>query len=378
VSERDHRDAQADADPRESQKMEMLGRLAGGVAHDFNNLLAVILSYGELIVAETERGNVRAAALEICAAAHSAAAITRQLLDVSRREPRAPTLIDVNEVVHRMSAMLARVLGGSVTLSADVDDRIGAVVAHPGQMDQVLMNLMVNARDAMPRGGTVRVRTREETGGAGTTVVLSVSDDGGGIADEVLAHIFEPLFTTKADGVGTGLGLAIVDGIVKEIGGRIEVRTARGVGTTFAIHLPRVDAVVRPPRSERTPVSSARVCERILLVEDHEAVRRAIGTLLRRNGYSVVEACSREEAIAKCLGAREEIDLVVSDVVMPGMRCDAMLSMMRSIIPGLRVLLISGQPGPDDASRDPGGAFLEKPFSLDALLERVRDVLDSD
>ncbi len=373
----------------QSQKMEAIGRLAGGVAHDFNNLLGVITGYGDLLLRRLPAEDPSRGKLEqIRKAADRAAALTRQLLAFSRRQVLQPKVLDLNLVVADLDKMLRRLIGEDVALVTALEEGLGCVRADSGQIEQVIMNLAVNARDAMPEGGKLTIETRNvEIGEAyvaqhpqvapGRYVMLAVSDTGCGMDAETQAHIFEPFFTTKEQGKGTGLGLSTVYGIVKQSGGYIWTYSEVGQGTTFKIYLPGVDEVQgageavarpRPPRGSET----------ILVVEDEEALRTMLQETLEGNGYAVLVAGGGEEAL-RIAGAHEgRIRLMVTDVVMPGMSGREAAEGVAALQPGILVLYISGYTTDAIVHHGvlgPGTAFLEKPFTPDALLHKVREVL---
>jgi signal transduction histidine kinase len=375
----------------QSQKMEGIGRLAGGVAHDFNNLLTAILGYAELMESQLEDEGLRSELREIRLAGERAAALTRQLLAFSRRQVLQPRTLDLNIVVSDVEKMLARLIGEDVTLVTRLEPALGSVKADPGQIEQVIMNLAVNARDAMPEGGTLTFETANAMldadfvavhSGAlpGAYVVLTVTDTGTGMTDEVRGHAFEPFFTTKEKGKGTGLGLATAYGIVKQSGGHITVDSEAGRGTTFRIYLPRVEGTAAD--SERTTSSSLLPTgtETILLVEDEAGVRRLSSTVLETQGYIVLEAASGDIALQVARSETGPIHLIVTDVVMPGMNGRELWERLKVLRPDSRVLFMSGYT--DDAIArhgvlEPGIAFLQKPFTPFSLAQKVREVLDA-
>lgn len=378
-------DAPRDEPERRSRRLESLGRLTTGVAHDFNSRLAVIAANAESIIASSDADAAHGYAVEILATVQQAAGLTRRLLASATAAPRAPSPVDVNGVVRDTVAMLSRVLGANVTLSVELGEGLGAVVADPGQIEQIVLNLLLNARDAIDGVGSIHVRTSalelacERRGSHGVIprgrwVMLAVSDSGVGMDDGTLARVFEPRFTTKA--AGTGVGLSTVDEIARACGGHVDVRTARGVGTTFAVHLPSANGAdaSSPRRAARPPAAGG--VERVLLVDDDDAVRAILATVLRESGYSIVEARTPDAAVAACIAAREPFDLVLTDVVLPGMSCSEMIARMRSLRPELRVLRMSGCPERVEELIADGEVLLEKPFSVDALLRATRDALD--
>ena len=375
-----------------AQKMESVGRLAGGVAHDFNNLLAVILNYADLALEDLpESDPLRTDVQEIYNAAQRAAALTRQLLAFSRKQVLRPHPLNLNRVVQDVQKMLVRLLGEDVELATLLADELGSVLADPGQIEQVVMNLAVNARDAMPLGGKLTIETenvdldedyaeRHVAVAPGSYVLLSVSDNGTGMDTHTLSRVFEPFFTTKERGKGTGLGLATVYGIVKQSGGNIWVYSELGRGTTFKIYLPRTDAPAADP-AKRTVSILATGDETVLLVEDDEQLRKVAERILRDAGYRVLAAGGGEEALEMLEGQAATIDLLVTDVVMPRMGGRVLAERLKEERPGLEVLYMSGYT--DNAIvhhgvLDPGLHFIGKPFSAADLTRRVREVLDLD
>jgi len=375
----------------QAQKMESIGRLAGGVAHDFNNLLGVISGYGELLhdkVAADPR--LAKYADGIVKAAHRAAGLTGQLLAFSRKQVLQPKILDLNSVVADLEKMLRRLIGEDLQLVAVFDDRLGMVKADPGQMEQVLMNLAVNARDAMPRGGRLTIETAnadldqayvDAHPGVvpGRYVMLAVSDSGHGMSPEVQARVFEPFFTTKDVGKGTGLGLATVHGIVKQSGGHIWVYSEPGQGTVFKIYLPRADEPGRAAEAAAGPAETPRGSETVLVVEDELALRELVQECLEALGYVVLHARGGEEALEVCRRHSGPLHLLVTDVVMPHMSGRDLAANMQRSRPDVRVLYMSGYT--DDAVVLHGVlsaemAFIQKPFTAAGLARKVRDVLD--
>jgi PAS domain S-box-containing protein len=374
---------------RQSQKMEAIGRMAGGVAHDFNNLLTVIGGYCGLSLHQLEAKHpLHKNITEIQKASERAAALTSQLLAFSRKQVLQPRVIKLNEVVCNMEKMLRRLIGEDVEFVTAFEANLGNVKADPGQIEQVIMNLAVNARDAMPRGGKLTISTenvsidgpssfRDRSLAAGEYIMLAVSDNGVGMTEEVKAHLFEPFFTTKGLGKGTGLGLATCYGIVCQSGGDIRVYSEPGVGTTFKIFLPRTDAVQEPTRnSENEPLPGG--TERILVVEDDPAVRELAVTILREQGYEVGESNSAVEAL-QLIRTKAAFDLILTDVIMPRMSGKELSDQIRSQLPKIKVLLMSGYT--DDALAhhgvlEDGISFLPKPFSPAQLTRKIREVLD--
>ena len=365
---------------RQSQKMEGIGQLAGGIAHDFNNLLTAIRGSASLALAalptdESAREDLQ----QIEEAADRAAGLTRQLLAFARRTVMQPEIVDVGQVVRRLEPMLRRLIGEDVTLVATVGDDSCCVLADPGQLEQVIVNLAVNARDAMPDGGrlAIEVANGDNTDGLAQATVLSVTDSGMGIDASVLDHIFEPFFTTKGPGRGTGLGLSTAYGIVRQSGGRIEVRSELGHGSTFAVYLPRIQPPAgtdsEPPLEEGAGGGRTGT---ILVVEDDSGVRRFATRVLEAAGYRVLTASSGAEAIEASAGAH--VQLLLTDVVMPGMSGREVATKLASTAPGLRVLYMSGHTDKGivrDGVLDPNIDFLPKPFTADALLAAVDNAM---
>jgi two-component system cell cycle sensor histidine kinase/response regulator CckA len=371
----------------QAQKMEAVGRLAGGVAHDFNNSLGVILGHTELLLrqaSEAQRGKLE----QILKATQRASGLTRQLLAFSRKQIVDPKVLDLNVLLSELEKMLGRLIGEDIDLAIVPGEDLGQVKADPGQLEQVVMNLCVNARDAMPDGGLLRIETanaeldpghaaRHEPLAPGRYVKLAVSDTGCGIEKGILSKIFEPFFTTKEPGKGTGLGLAMVYGIVKQAGGYVWVYSEVGRGTTFKIYLPRVDEPAVAPEVQETPMPS-KGWETILLVEDEGSLRAIAREILEDHGYRVIEAGGANEAIEIARRHPEPIHLLVTDVVMPGMNGRALAESLVAARPELRVLYISGYT--DDVIAhsgvlESGTLLLEKPFTTLALLGRVRTAL---
>ncbi|MEI9948848.1 MAG: response regulator [Pseudomonadota bacterium] len=370
----------------QSQKMDAIGRLAGGVAHDFNNLLVVIQSYAELLREEMhEQGSQRGDLDEILAAARRAAALTKQLLAFSRSEPVQPTELRLSEVVTGIEKMLRRVIGEDIELITELAPSLGVVRADAGQLDQVILNLSINARDAMPGGGQLTISTQNVSFEAehentrmdippGEYVMLAVTDTGTGMDPETQRRIFEPFFTTKEVGQGTGLGLATVYGIVQQSGGQIRVFSELGHGTAFKIYLPRLDEVpvARDPESGETAAWTG--SGTLLIVEDDSAVRQVAARVLRDRGYTVLEARRPSEARRICAEHGSAIDLLLTDVIMPECTGTELARELSQLHPRMRVVYMSGYPG-GAASRagalGPGAAYLEKPFSLATLTEKI-------
>ena len=366
---------------RQAQKMEAIGRLAGGVAHDFNNLLTVINGYSEsLLRGEMEESRHRDLE-EISRAGQRASRLTRQLLTFSRRQAVSPKVLDLNEVVREMETLLRRLIGEDVRLATRLDLNLGHIRSDAGQLEQVIMNLAVNARDAMPGGGSLCLETKNVEGDgvrSGAFVALGVTDTGCGMDEHTLARIFEPFFTTKGVGRGTGLGLAVVYGVVEQNGGRIDVRSAPGEGTTFTLFLPRVDAPLDRKGKDTSLIGRRGGAETILLVEDEASVRRLAAAVLQRAGYRVLEASSGEEAM-KTEGLEERpLDLVITDIVMPGLSGPELALHLKSRHPRLKVLYMSGysEVPAEIGALEEGATLLEKPFRVETLSRKVRELLD--
>jgi two-component system cell cycle sensor histidine kinase/response regulator CckA len=381
-----------EAQVRQASRMDAIGQLASGVAHDFNNLLSVVISYSEMLAADMPEGDpMRADLGEIRGAGLRAADLTRQLLAFSRKQVLQPRSVDLNEVLLGMEKMLRRLIGENVQLTATRLPALRKVLVDPGQMEQVIMNLAVNARDAMPRGGRLTLETAEqhldeafcrEHAGVkpGPHIVLTVADSGTGMDGPTLARMFEPFFTTKEVGKGTGLGLATVFGIVRQSGGTITVRSEPGAGTTFKVFIPAQDQEAAARPSSLAPAHpTLGGTETILLVEDEERVRNLVRTILCRLGYSVLDAQGGGDALLLCEQHPGVIDLLVTDVVMPRMSGRQLAERLLTIRPGLRVLYMSGYT--DDivvrhGALDSTICFLQKPITPDSLGRAVREALD--
>jgi signal transduction histidine kinase len=387
VSEQRHMAERA----REAQRLETVGRLAGGVAHDFNNLLAVIGSFASIVRDDLAGHESAQKDLDVILdATRRAASLTNQLLAFSRRQIQELQLVNVNRVVEELEKILRRLIGEDVELMMVTAKDLGVVKADPSQVEQVLMNLVVNARDAMPRGGRLTIETRNVTldrartgaGGEaippGDYVILAVTDTGIGMDEATRRRIFEPFFTTKEPGKGTGMGLSTVYGIVKQSSGHIEVCSQPGHGATFDVYLPRVSAArVKEPRHRGAPRPDGGT-ETVLLVEDDDLVRKAARRILETDGYRVLEAGNGPEALSLADQFKGEIDLLLTDVVMPRMNGRDLATALRASRPKVKVLYVSGYAGGLIDSDDPGErrAHLRKPFSPAALLGKVREQLD--
>jgi PAS domain S-box-containing protein len=377
---------------RQAQKMEAVGQLAGGIAHDFNNLLTIINTYGEIVLADLPEGDPRRDDVqEIRRAGQRAAELTRQLLAFSRKQLLDPRPVDLNAIVEEMEPMLRRLIGADVKVITRLCPQLWPVLADPGQLEQVIMNLVVNARDAMPEGGTLTIETTNETIGehggphrtpvvAGDYARLVVRDTGHGMDAATRERIFEPFFTTKEPGRGTGLGLSTAYGIVRQSGGYIWCDSEPGGGCEFTIALPRLEEATRalPPRAEpHAAMPAGRGSGTVLVVEDEDAVRRLTRRILEEEGYTVLEACNGSEAL-RAAQERTSLDLVVTDVVMPEMSGRMLAARLAAVRPGLRVLYVSGYTGDDITRRgldEPGIDLLQKPFAAAQLVQRVREVM---
>ena len=388
VSERWHLEEQL----RQAQKIEAVGRLAGGVAHDFNNLLTIVTGYSDLVLERLGATDaMRAYVEEIKKAGERAASLTRQLLAFGRRQVLAPQVLDLNAVVTNVDKMLRRLIGENIELTTVLAPELGRVKADPGQIEQVILNLAVNARDAMPQGGQLTLETANVELNEGDTrtrvsvlpgryVMLAVSDSGMGMDAETQAHIFEPFFTTKEEGKGTGLGLATVYGIVKQSGGHIGLYSEPNHGTTFKIYLPRLEEAAQPVEAISPGAPLAGGSETILLVEDEEGVRDLARRILELKGYKVITASNPTEAAQVCERYEGPIHLLLTDVVMPTMSGPQLAEHVAFLRPGLKVLYISGYT--DNAIvphgiLEEGVQFLQKPFTRDSLTRKVREVLDA-
>jgi two-component system, cell cycle sensor histidine kinase and response regulator CckA len=379
---------------RQWQKVEAIGRLAGGVAHDFNNLLTTITGCTEDLIGQFERRDPRLEGIkEIHRAAERATALTRQLLAFGRRQVLHPQVLNLNGVVGEMEHMLRRLIGEDLELVTLLAPEIWSVKVDRGQIEQVVMNLALNARDAIPEGGKVTIETAnleldEEyarthvSAKPGAYVMLAISDTGCGMDKETQSHLFEPFFTTKEKGKGTGLGLSTVYGIVKQSGGNIWAYSEPGRGSTFKIYLPRVQETAgRIAESRPAPSSEVRGgVETILLVEDEESVRKMVGKILGGQGYTILEAAHGDEAIRVCGNHKGPIHLLMTDVIMPRMSGRELAETLRPLRKEMKVLYMSGYPDNTIVHHgvlEPGTAFLQKPFSLRALEQKVREVLDT-
>jgi signal transduction histidine kinase/ActR/RegA family two-component response regulator len=376
---------------RQAQKMEAVGRLAGGVAHDFNNLLTVITGYAELLLSSDLEASQRTALQEIQRAAERGGALTHQLLAFSRGQPFTARTVQLNTLIVRMQKMLSRLIGEDIELIAVAAAEPATIRTDPGQLEQVVMNLVVNARDAMPGGGKLVIETAnaqvDQTYAGpnvdlkpGSYIVLAISDTGMGMDPETVTHLFEPFFTTKAPGKGTGLGLATAYGIVKQSGGAISVYSEPGRGTTIKIYLPAAEAKAAVEASGQGPAAALRGSETILVLEDEARVRKLVCEVLAGRGYRVLEAVRGEEAIRMAREHKGRIHLLLTDVVMPEMSGPQALEQIRARHPNVKVLFMSGYT--DEAMvhhgiLDSGAAFLQKPFLPETLARKVLEVLAS-
>jgi signal transduction histidine kinase/CheY-like chemotaxis protein len=376
---------------RHSQKMEAVGRLAGGVAHDFNNLLTAIIGYAELISTRVTSNTLAKQNADLIGkAGQQAAALTRQLLAFSRKQILQPKVIDLNALVMEMEKLLRRVIGERFDLQSYPDAEVGRVRADPSQIEQVVLNLGVNARDAMPTGGKLIIRTEnvrlDKTTApqisaslvAGNYVMLSVTDNGAGMDEETKSHIFEPFFTTKGPGKGTGLGLATVYGIVRQTGGGISVETEPGKGSTFRIYLPLVTAPLDFTKTITAPVEKSDNFETVLVVEDEEIVRELVCDVLTEEGYNVICAADGLEALKVAGNFDGTIHLLVTDVIMPHMNGHELVGKLSSVRPEMKVLYVSGYSDNDIGDHgvlDPRFELLQKPFTPQTLARKIRDVI---
>jgi two-component system cell cycle sensor histidine kinase/response regulator CckA len=375
---------------RQSQKMEAVGRLAGGVAHDFNNLLTIINGYAQMALDMSGPDHPLAEAIqEILRAGDSAAGLTSQLLAFSRRQVVQPRVVDLNALVTGMDKMLHRLIGEDVDLLTVLGSGLPQVKVDPGQFQQVVMNLVVNSRDAMPNGGRLTIETAAATLDPdfnpgppalprGEYAVLTVVDTGKGMSEETLGHLFEPFFTTKGKGKGTGLGLSTVYGIVKQAGGDVTVSSALEEGTTFRIYLPAVEEMPAAAAGNQKPARRTGT-ETVLLAEDDAGLRKLVHDVLRSHGYTVLEAAAPEQAISLCDSHKGPIHLFLSDVIMPRMGGRELAERVLALRPGIRVLYMSGYTAealPRGMFEERGFTFMQKPFTPEMLLLRVREALD--
>jgi CheY-like chemotaxis protein len=370
--------------------MEAVGRLAGGIAHDFNNLLMVISGYTEVLLDQLVPSHpLHSKAEAIRQASDRASALTRQLLAFSRKQHLELKVIDVNAIVTNMERLLRPLIGEDVELTTSLEPAVGCTRADAGQLEQVIMNLVVNAKDAMPNGGKLCIRTSSTTLDdahssentfikPGSYVMISIADSGEGMDRETQARIFEPFFTTKEKGKGTGLGLSTVYGIIKQSGGYVFVQSELGRGTTFTIYFPRVNEPCDSLGAAPVSLTAAGGSETILLVEDEESVRQLVRETLAACGYRILEANNGNAALALVAGRSDTIHLVITDVVMPGLSGHELVEQLLRARPGIKVLYFSGYAEdafPTALSSTPQSAFLQKPFTLQSLSRKVREVL---
>jgi two-component system cell cycle sensor histidine kinase/response regulator CckA len=378
----------------QAMKMETVGRLAGGVAHDFNNLLTVISGYSDMMLNQLEKNDpLYSNVQEIQNASDRAANLTRQLLAFSRKQILEPQVINLNSILTDLNKMLRRIIGEDIDLITVPNPDLWNIEADPGQVEQVIVNLSVNSRDAMPGGGKLTTETQnvhldEEYCQvhpgviAGDYAMLAVSDNGSGMSQEIMSKIFEPFFTTKEAGKGTGLGLATVYGIVKQSGGYVNVYSEIGTGTSFKVYFPKkdkeADAVVRHARP--LDFEEVRGIETILIVEDEEVVREMAAKVLKKNGYKVIAAVTGGDALLQCQKMKEPVDMVLTDVIMPGISGPEFADELRKLWPDIKVLFMSGYTADaimNQKTLEPGTPFIGKPFRMAELLKKVRDVLTS-
>ena len=378
---------------RLSQKIEAIGRLSGGIAHDFNNLLGVIIGYTEALQKRLKPEDPSREAIdEIQRAGKRAASLTQQLLAFSRKQVLAPSILDMNEIAREVEKMLGRLIGEHIELTLVLSDSLGKVKADRTQIEQVIMNLAVNARDAMPQGGKLTIETAdfewEEANPArpryltpGSYVLLKVTDTGSGMSPKVQAHIFEPFFTTKEKGKGTGLGLATVYGVIKQSGGYILVESEVGRGTTFEVYLPRVAGATESPHSPRLSAKPDRKSQAtVLVVEDEASLLKLTRNVLQGAGYTVLEAADAIQALDIAKRTQSAIDLLLTDVIMPGMSGCALADALADSRKEMRVLFMSGYTDGEIATQgvlNPGTSILHKPFTQEELLHRVEEALNA-
>jgi two-component system cell cycle sensor histidine kinase/response regulator CckA len=376
---------------RQAQKMDAVGRLAGGVAHDFNNLLMVINGYTEVLLEQLEKGSAMHQKVEsIQQAADRAATLTRQLLAFSRKQFLELKVVDVNSVIEDMERLLRPLIGENIELVTRLSTEAGHTRADASQLEQVIMNLVVNAKDAMPQGGKLTLQSRDVTVRQkfretrfiqpGRYAVISVSDTGHGMDKETQSRIFEPFFTTKEKGKGTGLGLSTVYGIVKQSNGYVFAESEPGAGTTFYVYLPRAEESAEELSPAKSPQNEADGCETVLLVEDEESVRELVRLTLTARGYKVLEAENGECGLRIAEDFKEHIDILITDVVMPGIGGRELAKKLQALRPGISVLYLSGYTEDTVVTQGalgPDTAFLQKPFTLQNLAKKVREVLRS-
>ncbi|OGG54796.1 MAG: hypothetical protein A3F84_21795 [Candidatus Handelsmanbacteria bacterium RIFCSPLOWO2_12_FULL_64_10] len=372
--------------------MEAVGQLAGGIAHDFNNLLQVVTGYSELLLARLVPGDPLREEIEtIKKAGERAASLTRQLLAFGRRQVLAPKILDLNAIVSNMGQTLRGLIGENIDLVTAPRPGLRYVKADPDQIEQVILNLAANARDAMPRGGRLTIETEDANldeacarqcpdARPGSYVMLAISDTGCGMDAETRARLFEPFFTTKAQGRGTGLGLAMVYGIVTQSGGWVSVSSEPGRGSTFRVYLPRVEEVVGAGQPARSRMEPSRDTMTILLVEDEEMVRSLVRAILQGNGYTVLEAASGAEALQVNAQREDPIHLMVTDVMMPHLNGRELAERLKPLRPDMKVLYMSGYTEDEvvrQGALETSAAFLQKPFAPNDLLRKVHETMDN-
>jgi nitrogen-specific signal transduction histidine kinase/CheY-like chemotaxis protein len=380
---------------RQAQKMEAVGRLAGGIAHDFNNLLMVIQGYGDLLVERLHASDpLRKNVEQIQTAAQKATSLTRQLLAFSRKQMLAPKVLNIQAIMADMETILRRLIGEDIVLEAVSAPSLGYVKADRSQIEQVVMNLAINARDAMPGGGRLTIESSNVEIGSdvphpptvvapGKYIMLAVTDNGCGMSPETRAHIFEPFFTTKEKGKGTGLGLATVYGIVKQSGGYIWVYSEPGIGTTFKIYLPRIEEEQAHSGAcaDSASTASPRGSEVVLLVEDEKGVRELTREYLETSGYTVLDATDGESALAMAREYSGAIHVLITDVVMPGLSGRELGEQIANLRPQIKVLYMSGytdQSAFRNGILDKGAQLLQKPFGMSTLASKLREILGSE
>jgi len=389
ITERRHLEEQF----RQSQKMEAVGRLSGGVAHDFNNLLGVIIGYAEFLQERLDASNpLRTSVDEILMAGKRAASLTRQLLAFSRQQVLDPKVLDLKGVVTDMEKLLRRLIGEDIELTTVLGTELGKVRADQGQLEQIIMNLAVNARDAMPQGGKLVIEVENTIMDEafvrrypypvqmGPYVLLTVTDTGHGMDAEIKARAFEPFFTTKEKGKGTGLGLSTVYGVVKQSGGYIDIDSAPGVGTNFKIYLPRVHEAIRAEAKPSEAPASRNGTETILVAEDETSLRTLTSTTLELCGYKVLQGKDGLDALEVNRNYAKTIDLLLTDIVMPGMGGRALAEELGRLRPEIKIVYMSGYTGQAVGSQgpvEPGSFYLHKPFTREALTKKIREALDS-
>jgi len=370
---------------RQAQKMEAVGRLATGIAHDFNNLITVLLGYSDELIEEAQPNTtIHAAAVEVRRAADRASALTQQLLAFSRRQVQVAHTVDLNQVVENMQDLIRRLIGPEIRLELLLKPELGSISADQQQIGQVLMNLVVNARDAMPSGGKLTITTANVELGhehidviPGPHVALFVSDSGVGMTREVRERLFEPFFTTKESGQGTGIGLSMVHAIVRQTHGHIEVDSEPGMGTTFRVYFPQQAESVAAPAPAPVPAATVKGEGIVLLAEDDRSVRRLVVSELTRRGFTVLEAEDGAAALDMFRKEKDRVDVLVTDVVMPRMNGADLARAAGSLRPGLKILFISGHPERAGAGLDPTGVtnLLMKPFTADTLAARIKELI---